>query len=228
MVTVIIPAYNEEATVAEAVAAAKKHPKVTEVIVVDDASTDATSGRAREAGALVIRLAENLGKAGAMEAGVLAAKSDILLFLDADVIGYTPEKISRIIDPVLSGKREMYVAVRARRTIFLNRLLRIFPILGGERALTRSLWNAVPKERRKGFEIEIALNYASKQTEKGMGFELIYGLRHIIKEKKYGFFVGFYRRLKMIVQVSRVSIAVYGLEPLKSLVSRLLKPVNRV
>lgn len=228
MVSAVIPAWNEEETIAGVVSAALSHPDIDEVIVVDDASGDKTAENASIAGAQVIRLAENMGKAQAMDAGVRAAKSPIILFLDADVIGYTNEKISRIIDPVVSGEKEMYVAVRARKTIVLNKLLRVFPILGGERALTRILWNSVPKHRKKGFEIELALNYQAKQTPRGMGFELVYGITHIIKEKKYGFWAGGWRRWKMGLSVCRIGSVLYAVEPIRSLFSRLLKPANRV
>ena len=215
MVSIIIPAYNEEGTIGDVVSSALKFSGGKEVIVVDDGSEDKTAQIARALGAKVITLAENQGKAGAMEAGVLAALSDVILFLDADVIGLTNEKLDKIVQPVLRGDKEMYVAIRARRTFWLNRILHIFPILGGERALTRELWNSVPKKHKKGFEIEIALNHAAKQTKKGMGFEIIYGLRHIIKEKKYGFFVGLARRLRMSYQVARISLAIYVAAPLK-------------
>jgi polyprenyl-phospho-N-acetylgalactosaminyl synthase len=215
MVSAIIPAWNEEATIGAVVRAVISHPKVREVIVVDDGSTDGTTKLAREAGARVITLGENSGKAVAMEAGVAAAVCDVILFLDADVEGYDHSKLSRIIEPALSGEREMYVAVRARRTYWLNRLLHLFPILGGERALTKSLWYSLPKKRKKGFEIEIALNHAAKQTKKGMDFELVYGIKHHIKEKKYGLAVGLWRRLVMCYQVVRVSIAIYAFEPIK-------------
>jgi polyprenyl-phospho-N-acetylgalactosaminyl synthase len=223
MVSAIIPAYNEEATIGDVISSVLGHPHIKEIIIVDDGSKDGTSRVACEKGVKVITLVENLGKAGAMDIGVGAAFCDTILFLDADVSGYTHEKISRIIEPVVSGRREMYVAIRARRTFWLNKFLRVFPVLGGERALTRSLWDAVPKKRKKGFEIEIALNYAAKSTKKGMGFEIVYGLRHHIKEKKYGLVVGLWRRLVMCYQVVRVSAAIYIFGSIKEFLLRLRK-----
>ncbi len=228
MVSIIIPAYNEEGTIADVVLAALTHPKVSEVIVVDDASDDETGKRASQAGAHVIRLRENTGKAGAMDIGVHAAKSNVILFLDADVTGFSKEKISRVIRPVVAGEKEMYVAIRARQMYFLNKLLRVSPILGGERALTRALWDSVPKEHKKGFEIEIALNYAAKQMPKGMGFELVYGLHHVIKEKKYGLLYGFSRRLHMSYEVASISFHIYVMGTIKSAFVRLLKTANRI
>ncbi|HEY9481107.1 MAG TPA: glycosyltransferase family 2 protein [Candidatus Paceibacterota bacterium] len=223
MVSIVIPAFNEEATVADVVRAALSYGGAKQVIVVDDGSTDKTADAARASGAMVIRLEQNSGKARAMDAGVRAATSDVIVFLDADVTGLDAERISRIAGPVIRGEKEMYVGIRARKTIMLNSVLHLFPILGGERAITRALWEAVPKRRKKGFEIEIALNHAAKSTTKGMGFELVPGIKNTIKEKKYGLVLGFLRRLRMIWQIACVSFDIYALEQLKAGTLRLKK-----
>jgi polyprenyl-phospho-N-acetylgalactosaminyl synthase len=214
MVTVIIPAFNEADTIAQCVAEAIRHPYVGEVIVVDDGSSDATAERAAGSGALVIRLAFNGGKAEALDVGVRAAAHDTLLFLDADVTGHTECSLSRIIHPVLDGRYEMYVGIRARSTLLLNRLLRLFPIISGERSLTRRLWDSVPIAHRNGFQIEIAMNYTAKQFERGMGFELIGGTSHRTKEQKYGLVIGLGRRLGMIADVISISFHLYILDGL--------------
>lgn len=209
MVSVVIPAFEEMDTVASCVRSAQNCPGAIEVIVVDDGSSDGTADAAEAAGATVIRLTTNSGKAAAMNAGVRAAKSDVILFLDADVTGFTPEILGKVITPVVDGRYEMYVGVRARQTIWLNRLLHFFPILGGTRAITRRLWDAVPNTYREGFKIEIALNHTAKQFERKMGFELISGTQHHIKEKKYGLGVGIVRRLGMIADIVRISFQIY-------------------
>jgi polyprenyl-phospho-N-acetylgalactosaminyl synthase len=211
MVSVIIPAFNEEDTVASSVIAALQHPDVVEVLVVDDGSTDATPEVAAAAGARVVRLDRNAGKGAALDVGVRAARHDILLFLDADVTGHTRQSLSRIMNPVLSGRFEMYVGIRARSTYWLNWALHIFPIIGGDRALTRHLWDSVSPGLKRGFQIEIALNYTSKQLERGMGFELISGTRHRIKEQKYGAILGMVRRAIMIGHIVSVSFRLYVL-----------------
>jgi len=212
-VSIVIPAFDEAATIALCVEQALRCAEAAEVIVVDDGSSDGTADAARRAGANVVRLLHNGGKAAAMNAGVQAARHDVILFLDADVTGYTAETLSRIVQPVISGRYEMYVGLRARKTLCLNRLLHFFPIIGGERAVTRRLWEAVPRNYQEGFKIEIALNHTAKQFESGMGFELISGTRHYTKEKKYGLCLGMIRRLSMIADVVMISVQIYLWNP---------------
>jgi polyprenyl-phospho-N-acetylgalactosaminyl synthase len=226
VVSVIIPAFDEEATIGRKVAEVIGHPWVREVIVVDDGSRDGTARQAAAAGASVVALEDNGGKAMALHAGVVAASESVLLFLDADVTGYTHERLSRIIAPVLDGRVEMFVGIRARMTVWLNRALHFFPIVGGERALTRDLWFAVPMQYKRGFQIEIALNYFAKQTPRGMGFALIPGTEHHIKERKYGVAVGLARRLDMIGDVVAISFRLYIVRTLASLGNRMLHRVR--
>lgn len=209
MISVIIPAFNEADTVGACVAALRGHPLVDEIIVVDDGSSDDSAQAAAEAGARVIQLAANGGKATALDVGVRAARQDVLLFLDADVTGHSHETVTRIAQPVLDGRVEMFVGIHARRTLWLNRLLHVFPIIGGDRALTRRLWDAVPIGHKRGFEIEIAMNHTAKRFRRGMGFALIAGLTHQPKERKYGVLVGLWRRLGMLRDIVRVTFRLY-------------------
>jgi glycosyltransferase involved in cell wall biosynthesis len=223
-VSVIIAAYNEEGTIANVIRAVEGHPLVGEIIVVDDGSSDATSERARETTAHVITLQQNQGKAAAMNAGVRAARNDTILFLDADILGLTHEIITLTVTPVLTGKCGMFVAIRARRNYWLNRLLYFIPVLGGERALTKDIWRLVPRTYRKGFQIEIALNYYTKKSGYKMGFGVMPGLSQVIKEKKRGFWLGFSQRISMCAEVLWISFRLYVVRSLANLFSPSPKP----
>jgi glycosyltransferase involved in cell wall biosynthesis len=209
MVSVVIPAFDEVETIGASVDAALHHPKVDEVLVIDDGSSDGTGVAAERAGARVIRLEPNRGKAAALDAGVRAARHDVILFLDADVIGHTDQTLTRIMQPVLDGRYEMFVGIHTRRTLWLNRILHFFPIISGERAITRRLWEAVPTMHKIGFQIEIALNHTAKQFERSMGHALIRGTRHHTKEQKYGFWVGHWRRQRMMAEIVAISFRLY-------------------
>src|SRR5271157_3647324 len=85
MISVIIPCYNAEPFLAEAIVSVLKQTcPVGEILVVDDGSTDRSAEIARSYGARVISMGRNSGHAAARNAGVDAARGDLLAWLDAD------------------------------------------------------------------------------------------------------------------------------------------------
>jgi len=208
-ISAVIPAQNERATIAGVIGALRSHPRIAEVIVVDDGSTDGTADCARAAGARVISLPSNGGKAAAMARGVEVARHDVIFFSDADLTGLTPDTIDLIVAPVLSGAYDMFVGIRGRKTYWANRLLHFTPILGGERALKRALWDQVPAAHKKNFQIEIALNYYAKLNGHRMGFTVVHGVGQVIKERKRGVLPGLWARLLMIRDIVVVSAKLY-------------------
>ena len=191
MVSVIIPAHNEEKTIGHVIKNVRSHPLVEEILVVNDGSTDETVATAKAAGATAIySLPVNQGKAAAMHYGVEHAKNDLILFLDADITGLTHETVTELIGAVSDGGFGMAIALRWRGIYWSNKILRIFPTVSGVRTLTKELWRRLPHHLIKGFQIEIALNYYAKST--GVRMKLIFAptLRQTIKERKYGLFNG--------------------------------------
>jgi glycosyltransferase involved in cell wall biosynthesis len=125
--SVVIPAYNEAASiegVLQRVLAAPVADK--EVIVVDDCSTDGTGeilGRlSRSLPIRVIRQPRNRGKGAAVRAGFAAATGDILLIQDAD-LEYDPDDYPLLMEPILEGKAEVVLGSRflLERPKFLTR-----------------------------------------------------------------------------------------------------------
>lgn len=108
-VVALIPAFNEEDTIAKTIAAVSGIPEVDEVLVVDDGSTDATSNAAEAAGARVLRITPNAGKGAALNKGLDATDGEIVLMVDAD-LGDTAAQTSALLGPVLSGQADMTIA----------------------------------------------------------------------------------------------------------------------
>ena len=82
--SIVIPAKNEAAAIADVVASARSEYPEAEIIVVDDGSTDATADLAEAAGATVVRHPESLGNGAAVKSGARAAKGEILALMDGD------------------------------------------------------------------------------------------------------------------------------------------------
>lgn len=83
----IVPAYNEEGSIARTVREIREHAPTFDVLVLDDGSTDATAVFARNVGATVLRLPFNLGIGGAMQAGyqyALERDYDVAIQVDGD------------------------------------------------------------------------------------------------------------------------------------------------
>jgi glycosyltransferase involved in cell wall biosynthesis len=113
-----IPAFNEEATIARALAALPRSvPGFSEVatLVVDDGSSDRTGELARSAGAgRVIRLATNRGLAAAFSAGLaeaLAMGADVIVNFDAD-LQYDPADLPALVAPILEGRADFTIGDR--------------------------------------------------------------------------------------------------------------------
>jgi glycosyltransferase involved in cell wall biosynthesis len=83
-VSIVIPAYNEAAVIAEVVSALAHAGGWREILVVDDGSADETGPRAAAAGARVIRHPYNKGNGAAVKTGVRQAAGEYILILDAD------------------------------------------------------------------------------------------------------------------------------------------------
>ena len=79
-VMAVIPAFNEEDTIASTVAAVQGVPQISRILVVDDGSRDQTAERAGKAGAEVLVLPSNLGKGGAMNCSVELVDRDVVVF----------------------------------------------------------------------------------------------------------------------------------------------------
>ena len=96
-VSIIIPAYNEEKTIAEIISRIKVLHSCAEIIVINDGSTDNTAAAALESGAKVYSHPYNIGNGAAVKSGIRAATGDILIFMDGDG-QHDPADIQKLLD----------------------------------------------------------------------------------------------------------------------------------
>jgi glycosyltransferase involved in cell wall biosynthesis len=112
---VIVPAFNEAATIAQVLTRVLAQPCVQEVVVVDDCSTDATLHEAQQFAAdvrVLIRHHErNLGKGAAIRTGLEALNTAVVIIQDADM-EYDPVEFDTLLKPVLEGRADVVYGVR--------------------------------------------------------------------------------------------------------------------
>lgn len=197
IVTAIVPTFNEAQRIGPVLEVLSSYPHFQEVLVVDDGSTDTTAQIVQKYPVRYLTHSPNRGKGYAMEQGVAACDSPVIFFCDADVRGLTHEIITAILAPVLAGQVEMNIAMRHHTVFYIPFVLRFAFHLGGERALTRTLWEKLPPHYKERFRIEPALNYYAKHYGKGFSYLFFPQLKQTIKEKKLGIWQGHLARWRM-------------------------------
>lgn len=205
-VAVIVPAYNEEQRILHVLLAVAEASLVTEVIVVSDGSRDRTAEvAAKMPGVTVIELPFNLGKGGAMAAGVASTKANVIAFVDADLLGLTGAHIDRIIRPVLEGECDMCVGIFRGGKVWSDVGHKISPFLSGQRALRRDLFEAVPYMAELRMGVEVALTKAAKRRKARVRRVVIPGVSNTHKEEKFGLVKGTAERMKMYTEIAEAT-----------------------
>lgn len=206
-VAIIIPAKDEEARIARVLRAACASKLASEVIVVDDGSSDDTAFVAGKiSGVRVLELPYNVGKAAAMAEGARSTTAQILTFVDADLEGLTGEHIDKIIRPILEGQCEMCVGIFRGGKTWSDNAQRIAPYLSGQRALKRELFESVPNIAELRMGIEWALNDAAKRRRARVLRVALDGVSNCHKEQKLGIVKGTAARTKMYIEIAQAMV----------------------
>jgi len=132
-VSVVFPALNEEAAVEETISSVpldeiRKMGVEIEVVVVDNASEDATAQKAEEAGARVVR-EEKRGYGNAYLRGFQETSGDIIVMLDVDGT-YPAEEIPKFVEPILEGRADFVMGSRLKGTIHPDAMPRLHKYIG--------------------------------------------------------------------------------------------------
>lgn len=224
-VAAVVPAYNEQETLAAVLAVLKSTPLIHDVIVVSDGSTDGTVEIARAERVKVIHLRENCGKGTAMAVGVAHTDAPVLVFVDGDILNLSESLMTELIAPVVSGRADMNVGIRHRGLVLDTLHRRFGPLLSGIRCVRREIFEAVPEGHLEGFAIETALNWSTRQLGRRLTVTLLYGLKHLVKEKKRGVAPGVLARVEMFWSVFVAWLSLHWHQPrLRAAGPRLVRP----
>ena len=132
--SVVIPCHNEAENIVECLRRVPPMGRWTEIVVVDDGSTDETRQKvketmARDSRVRLVMLERNQGKANAVRAGFQAAKGDVLMILDADM-AVPPEELPKFLTPLQNGTAD-----------FVNGTRLIYPMQGKAMKVANFLGN---------------------------------------------------------------------------------------
>jgi glycosyltransferase involved in cell wall biosynthesis len=177
--SVVVPAYNEEATLAQVIEKLLRLPGLLEVVVVDDCSSDATHAIAERMAAehpqfvRVERHERNSGKTEALRTGFRLTRGEVVIVQDAD-LEYDPAEIPLVIQPILEERADVVYGSRflVRRA---TRVLYFYHYLGNKflTLLSNLLTNLNMTDIETGYKAfrgEVIRNM--RITSSGFGFEV--------------------------------------------------------
>jgi len=208
----VVPSYNEESVIADTVKSLSALEGVERVLVVDDASADASAARAVDAGAEVVVNGSNLGKGGSLNRVLAGLRFEVLLLVDGDLGAYAAEA-EKVLAPVLAGDADLVIAAfpppetkggfgltqgLARGGIKALSGLEMRSPISGQRAMTRTVFEAVAPFR-EGFGVEVAMTLDAHRA----GFRIV----EVPTEMSHGEtgrdFAGFVHRGRQFADIAR-------------------------
>jgi glycosyltransferase involved in cell wall biosynthesis len=202
-VSVILAAYNEEPRIGVVLSVVSNHPLIDEVIVVNDGSFDKTSEVVKKFNVMLLENEINIGKTASCKRGLAKAKNEVILFLDADLIGLTDQNIYDLVNPVLDGYADWTLSLRSNSAIHMK-LLKI-DCLSGERAVRKDLLEdpLIWSKPHIGYSMEVLMNKSLLNNGSVCFSVKMPNIKLVTKTGKAGFFEGWYNELKMINQIFR-------------------------
>jgi glycosyltransferase involved in cell wall biosynthesis len=176
--SVVVPVYNEEATLGEVVQKLLQVPCLLEIIIVDDCSTDGTGQLAQEfadehSHVRVVHQERNAGKTAALKTGFALTTGQIVIVQDAD-LEYDPAEIYGVIRPILQGHADVvfgsrFLVRRAARVLYYYHYLANKLLTCLSNALTNLNMTDI-ETGYKAFRGEIIRNMVIVSS--GFGFEV--------------------------------------------------------
>ena len=185
-VCALVPAYNEAGRISVTIKSLQARPEITNIVVMDDGSADGTAELARAAGATLVLTGKNGGKGAALSAAYAASRdcADVFLLLDAD-LGSSAGEAVKLLPLILANEADMTIGMlppdpafaasgQTGGRGFVVRLARwgierrtrqtMAQPLSGQRAVRRSVLDALGGRFAPGFGVEVDLTIRTLQA----------------------------------------------------------------
>ncbi|RAU81493.1 glycosyltransferase family 2 protein [Pontibacter arcticus] len=159
-VTCLIPFYNERDRIAHVLNVITMVPQISQVVCVDDGSTDGTSAyiKANWPAVEVLELPCNQGKAAAIQQGVKLAKYELVLMMDADLQELQVHEIENAIQAFTEQRTVDMLILRRINSPWFVRWYRSDILLSGERLLWKTDLEKALAQAAKRYQLEVAIN----------------------------------------------------------------------
>lgn len=205
-VAAIVPAFDEADRIGRVLNVLHQVDCLSEIIVVDDGSKDATGEVSRREAEIdprirVLSHPTNLGKGQAVFTGWHATRAANLLMLDADLMGLNPQHVLDLIQPVLDDHADMTIGQFRGGDWKTDISHRVGPWLSGQRCLRAELLGMLPVDAAAGYGIETALTVAAQIHGWRCKRVPLQGAWHIPGELRRGFWLGIKTKARMYAQI---------------------------
>lgn len=196
-INIIIPAYNEASRIGKLLGALDSLDRSQyQIIVVDDGSADETyKALSSYPDIKCIRHQQNLGKGAAMATGIENASGEIILFIDADLIGFKIDQVTQLVHPLLTRFSQASMG-------YLDNIIDGFfgrPLCGNRAYFRSDLLPLLHEMKTKRYRVEIFINYHLHDRTYSMC--RLHGVTQPLQPAKYKGVKGYFRFFYIIWQV---------------------------
>src|SRR3989338_1286234 len=201
-ISCIIPAYNEASRISAVLNVVYTYSIFDEIIVVDDGSQDLTSEVVKKyEGIRLIVHSPNQGKTAAVLTGIHQAKGELIVIVDADLIGLSYGNLSKMIYLVLNKDYDLTILDRAGDRSAIWGWTNCARFFGGERCFWKKDFLEIGFPERSRYLLEIMMNLHYINRNKKIRNIYCDNLYTVHQYQKFGLWKGYYNYFRMSVRI---------------------------
>ncbi|GEO06955.1 glycosyl transferase [Adhaeribacter aerolatus] len=200
-VSCIIPFYNEGYRVFQVLEVVTQIKSITQIICVDDGSSDNTATLIRESWPTIelIILPKNKGKAEAIRHGVQKARNENILLMDADLQSINKEEVENAIQAITRQNLDMLILRRINAPWFVK-FDRGDILLSGERIVKKKDLAKILDQQVNGYQLELAINLYMQKHKRAVRW-MPWSATNTYKSKKIGLVEGYKKEFEMFKDI---------------------------